>query len=237
MNIAILSDIHGNHIALDAVIKELRKADIQKLLLLGDYIGYYYQPAAIFRMLESWPKDMIQGNHERFLSGFEVDKSLREKIHKKYGSGLSIAISELTPEQVHFLKELPTSLISSINGLDFLMSHGSPHNADQYIYPDAPKAELDQIALSNVDFVLMGHTHHPFIYASHDGTVLLNPGSVGQPRDVGNLASWCIVNTDSRTISMKRTLFDPRSLIEEAKSKDPHLPYLWEVLQRGWCSI
>ncbi|RZM82617.1 metallophosphoesterase family protein [Leptolyngbya iicbica] len=237
MNIAILSDIHGNHIALNAVLKEIRQANVERLLLLGDYVGYYYQPAEVFRLLEDWPKDMIQGNHERFLLDFEAGQCLRDEIHRKYGSGLSIAFDELTREQIHILKKLPASLMCSIDDLNFLLSHGSPQDADRYIYPDSPKTELDKIASFNADFVLMGHTHHPFVYASKNGTVLLNPGSVGQPRDVGNLASWCLVNTNSKTISMKRTLFDPRVIIDEAKSRDPHLPYLWEVLQRGWYSV
>jgi predicted phosphodiesterase len=81
------------------------------------------------------------------------------------------------------------------------------------------------------DFILLGHTHHPFSY-SRGGKTVLNPGSVGQPRDVGNLASWAVIDTSNRSVVHRRTLFDVASVAEEARRIDPAVPYLADVLRR-----
>ena len=67
MKIAVLSDIHGNNFALDDVLKECKLENVEKLLILGDIVGYYYHPELVLKMLSEWEYEIIKGNHEVIL--------------------------------------------------------------------------------------------------------------------------------------------------------------------------
>ena len=80
MKIGVLSDIHGNHIALEAVLTEAVSLDINRLCVLGDMVGYYYHPDRVLEMLKAWPVDVIQGNHERMLRKYQDSDAEKKKI-------------------------------------------------------------------------------------------------------------------------------------------------------------
>jgi predicted phosphodiesterase len=96
------------------------------------------------------------------------------------------------------------------------------------LYPDA-SIDLLLKNYSHCKFTIFGHTHYPFIH-THENKVLINPGSVGQPRDVGGLASYVIINTDNFSTRFKRLKFDRLPIIEMAKSRDSDLDYLWKIM-------
>lgn len=231
MKIGVLADIHGNSVALEAVLKEVVALGVEHLLVLGDIVGYYYNPGDVLAQLAPFETTMIRGNHETMMEAAEHDESSAEKIRAKYGSGVSLALKKLSPEQVKQLLALPKTARVTLDGVTFLLCHGSPWDTNEYIYPDADEAVLKKCAAEDADFVLMGHTHRPFVYA-HEGTVVLNAGSVGQPRDIGNLASWAVIDTANRSVVQRRTVFDIIPVQQEAERIDPAMPYLTDVLQR-----
>lgn len=232
MIIAVLSDIHGNITALNAVLDDCKRYKVDRWFVLGDVVGYYYWPAEVLQQLALCNEvDMIQGNHERLLKLAIDSETERQKIRKKYGSGIDVAIETLSDEQKNQLCELPLSKIMSIDKINFLLCHGSPFDGDKYIYPNAEQSLLEQCSLPNVDFVFMGHTHYPFVTYLNN-CILANPGSVGQPRDIGNLASYLIVDTANKTIVFRRVAFDAASIIAEAAVRDTTLPYLQHIFYR-----
>ncbi|MFO0212044.1 MAG: metallophosphoesterase family protein, partial [Pseudanabaena sp.] len=83
MKIGVLSDIHGNHLALEAVLKEARKLGVEKLLILGDLVGYYYHSVEVLRQLEEWSTEMIGGNHEEMMKLAQKDYAFSESVHYK----------------------------------------------------------------------------------------------------------------------------------------------------------
>lgn len=232
MKIAVLSDIHGNCTALKAVLAEAQMLRVQRLFLLGDFVGYYYYPDQVMTLLESWSVDMVQGNHEAMLKAAAENPAIAQQIRQKYGSGIEMALQKLSPKWIQTLTTLPTHKTIEVEGRTFLLCHGSPWNRDQYIYPNADAETLDRCAAVDADFVLMGHTHHPFVCCRRQ-RVIANAGSVGQARDKGGMASWIVINTTNGTLSFKHTRYDPSWLIEDTKRIDPHLPYLHEVLTRA----
>ncbi len=233
MKIAVLSDIHGNSVALSAVLDSVRNYGISDLIILGDFVGYYYHPDTVLQLLEDFNVTCIRGNHEVILKGLR-DKSIdRERIRIKYGSGAILALEKLTPGQIDFLVNLPDIRQIEMDGIRFLLCHGSPSDPDAYVYPDASSAFLEKMAATeDADFILLGHTHYPFARASK-GTVILNPGSVGQPRDQSFGASWAIINTSNRAVAFKQTPYCKTGLIAEVECIDPELPLLKEVLIRN----
>ncbi len=231
MKIAVLSDIHGNHIALKAVLDEAGALGVQHLLLLGDYVGYYYHPEKVLALLNGWSKDLIQGNHEVMLKEALASKQKQNEIKNKYGSGIDFAIEKLARKQIDELLNFPFQKAVEKDNVKFLLCHGAPWDYNEYLYSDSSKAKLDKCANVKEDFVLLGHGHHAFIYQNNN-TSVVNVGSVGQSREKDGLASWAIIDTQSRTVVFKKTSFDPSSLIKEVKLVNPDVPYLHHVLSR-----
>ena len=107
MKIGLLSDIHANAHALEAVLKSAKKKNVEKLLCCGDYVGYYYEPDRVIDLLDEWDWDGISGNHETMLLDWLNEKN-RNEIIVKYGSGISTAAEQLSYKIASYLYEMPS---------------------------------------------------------------------------------------------------------------------------------
>jgi putative phosphoesterase len=232
MKIAILSDIHGNSYALEAVLNAVRQQGIVDLFILGDLVGYYYFPDKVLRMLEDFNTKIIQGNHEAMLKSLINGTLDAGEVRKKYGSGASIALKRLSMDQINLLINLPISLRFRFDNVRFTLCHGSPWDPDYYVYPNSSLEIFDKCTLElSSDFLLLGHTHHPFM-THNNGVLILNPGSVGQPRDQNYGASWAIINTVNKAVIFKQTPYDHSSLLIDITKFDSDILFLKEVLTR-----
>lgn len=232
MNIAIVSDIHGNHYALETVLKMARQAEVEKILVLGDIVGYYYRPDLVLEQLAAWDHLMIKGNHEEILSDILSRKSIEQEIRIKYGSGHRMAIERLSQEQISGLLNLREKMEVRYDEVQVLMCHGSPWQADFYLYPDTSKEVLNKCGLVDFDFVFVGHSHYPFVYNT-GSSLLVNPGSVGQSRSVGGIACWALLNTKNGSIQLKSTPYDVKPLLVDIQDLDPDNFYLKDILTRN----
>lgn len=231
MKLAILADIHGNADALAPTLRAARRKGAERLIILGDIIGYYYAATEVIRLLREWPFETVKGNHERLLSSTLADQSAAGRYRERYGSALDVLKETTTASDIEWLISLPDRATFTAGSLLIELCHGSPGDPDAYVYPDAPAALLAACRLADRDLVLMGHTHYPMIATSPSCT-LLNPGSVGQARDRGGEACWCLLDTETHVFVFERTSYDPAPTIESARRRDPHLPYLADVLIR-----
>jgi putative phosphoesterase len=232
MKIGVISDVHGNIDALIEVLDKAKKEGVDHLLVLGDLVGYYYHPDKILDLLSRWSSDIIKGNHEKILEDLIVDSSLGESIRLKYGSGHQEAINKLTKEQLVYLKNLPETKSVQFNDTCLLMCHGSPWSIDYYIYPDCKKEIILKCDSKEHDFVLVGHSHYAFAI-QNENSILINPGSVGQSRQTGGKASWCIINTENKCFQMLTTDYNTNKLLSEVAEEDPEIKYLTEILKRN----
>lgn len=231
MKIAVISDIHGNYDALVAVLEKAKIEKVAHLLILGDIVGYYYHPDKILELLSEWSFDIIKGNHEKILEDLIADSSLSETIRLKYGSGHQEAINKLTQKQLSFLSDLPEIKTVKFAKISLLMCHGSPWSNDFYIYPDCEKEVILKCDSVEHDFVLIGHSHYSFAIRNKN-SILINPGSVGQSRQTGGKASWCIINTNNNCFQFISTDYCTKNLMNEISKKDAGIKYLTEVLKR-----
>jgi putative phosphoesterase len=231
MKIAVISDIHGNYDALVSVLNKAKEEHVDHLLVLGDIVGYYYHPDKILKLLSNWSFDIIKGNHEIILDNLIKDGSIAESIRLKYGSGHQEAINKLTQKQLEFLKELPETKSVKFDEVSLLMSHGSPWANDYYIYPDCDIETAAKCDSKTHDFVLIGHSHYAFSIKNAN-SILINPGSVGQSRQVGGKANWCIINTLNKCFQFFSTEYNVENLLIEILEKDPNITYLSKVLKR-----
>lgn len=233
MKIAILADIHANIFALKSVMFACQQLKVDHFFILGDLIGYYYWPHEVLTELKQLSSlTVIQGNHERMLHAALDSPLERERIQQKYGSGLNYALEQLSSEWKRWLQALPVTQRIELDGLRFLLCHGAPFHEDRYIYPNADAELLKKCAASHADFIFMGHTHYPFV-ACLEGVVLANPGSVGQPRDKGDSASFLTLDTQNRSMVFHRVGFDTDTVMQAARQIDSHLDYLWDIFLRN----
>ena len=231
MKLALLGDIHGNYRALTAVLVAAVSSGVEKLLITGDLVGYYDEPLAVLNLLEPWDRHSVRGNHEDMLRVARTDANFLAQVDARYGSGLRTAIGQLSEQQLNELCNLPHPLELVVDSCKILLCHGTPWDNNQYVYPNAEPDLLERCAVQAFDLVVLGHTHYP-LQQKIGETLLVNPGSVGQPRNRLPGAHWALFNTDTRNLEFHREQYDSSGLVHECRQRHPELPYLADILER-----
>jgi len=221
MKVCILSDIHGNYDAMKKCILEAKKEGVKTILCLGDYVGYYYEPEKCIDLLIKEKAICIKGNHEDIFLEILKNKKKLPLFVTKYGNGINLAIKKLKTKHINFIKKLKNNKEIVINNLKFLLSHGSPWDPNLYVYPNKFKNYIHKFKKYKYDFILLGHTHIQ-MKKKMKKNIVLNPGSVGQPRDGNDLAKWVIIDTKTKKIIFKKTKFNSTSLINKINKYDPN---------------
>ena len=231
MRLGLIGDIHGNQGALGVVLAAATACGVEKLLITGDLVGYYFEPLEVLKLLEPWSKYLVRGNHEDMLSVARSNPSFLTKVNARYGSGLQLAIEQLSGLQLDELCALPHPTELEIGKHRILLCHGSPWSTDEYIYPDADKNLLKRCSDTGFDVIVHGHTHYPAKLVVGK-TLLVNPGSVGQPRNRQPGAHWAIFDAKTGQLQFRCESYDPTQIMKECAQKNPELPYLAEMLIR-----
>lgn len=229
---AILSDVHANIDALEAVLKHLDQRGIDNILCLGDVVGYNAEPNACVSLIASRNIQTVLGNHDAVACGIEEPWGFN-----RYALQAAVWTREhVTDEAAAWLRGLPDTL----NYGAFAAVHGAPKNHNIYLFSwDDVVAHLDFMDEQNCNVCFIGHTHTPAVHTEDDmdyfdgeGRIVLdpekiyfiNPGSVGQPRDNNPDASFGLYDTETRTFELVRTPYD----VERASQRvrDARLPDL-----------
>ncbi|MBR1776803.1 metallophosphoesterase family protein [bacterium] len=187
MRIAVISDIHGNMDALNAVIKDMDKQKCEKVFVLGDYAMAGPEPMETVGFFIMKSRDskysMIQGNTDLMIADYSSDlyESMKSKAPLMV-EALRNDVKILSNSEKAFLKNLPVQLEIEEEGVKFLLVHGSPRRNNEDILPNTPMEEV-QAMLKNVDadVILCGHTHIPCGFQTPDKKTVVNAGSVGRP--------------------------------------------------------
>ena len=215
MRVAVLSDIHANLAALDAVIESFGSVDA--VWHLGDVVGYGPEPDGVVERLAGIGAVGVRGNHDAAaVGGDEI-----EWFNPDARAAMEWTRRRITTSTRDWLGALPVRHTEGQFGL----VHGSPREPLWEYIVSVPVARANLAALTT-DFGLYGHTHLPMVYAEHDGGVeqiepaagssfsligrraLINPGSVGQPRDGIVTASYLVLDTDAGQCTWRRTPYD-----------------------------
>jgi predicted phosphodiesterase len=220
MRYLILSDMHGNKQALDAVLEDAAGLGYDAALVLGDLVGYGADPAAVIdATMALEPAAMIRGNHDKVCAGLEPATLFNDIARRS----IEWTAGVLSTDHLRALGELPMGPALVIDGLE--ICHGTPFDEDYYVFdPDDARRAIDA---SRGRICLFGHTHVPAIYAIGDvpkprradaaddevelpaeGAVLVNAGSVGQPRDGDPRAAYGILDLERNVIRMRRVAYD-----------------------------
>lgn len=231
MKLALFGDVHGNANALQVVLAAATLSGAEKLLVTGDLVGYYFAPLQVLELLSTWDRHIVRGNHEDMLNIARQDPEFLVQVDTRYGTGLRTALEQLSKKQIDELCNLPHPQELVIDGCRILLCHGTPWDNDHYVYPDAQSELLERCAIQEFDLVVLGHTHYPMLQKIGK-TLLVNPGSVGQPRNHKPGAHWALFDTESRRLEFRHEQYDSSRLVQECQQRHPELPYLAEVLIR-----
>jgi putative phosphoesterase len=187
VRVLVVSDIHGNWPALEAVAAVPHDA----VVCLGDIVGYGPMPAACLRWLRLRGALIVQGNHDRALAD-DVPPRCRPDFEWLAAAAAGIARGQLSDEEVAYLRTLPRTRHVAVGDRRALLVHATPSEPlYSYLGPD-PAAWRSAVEGLDVDLVLVGHTHLPFHFQFGQLHVL-NPGSVGQPKDGDPRASYAVI--------------------------------------------
>lgn len=228
MIIGLLSDIHGNAPALSAALMHL-EARTGTILVAGDFAGYYPFVNECIEMLSSYSIIGVRGNHDDILLQYLDSGKIPPDYQKKYGSALVRCTDSLTTASKKFLAGLPLRQDIILSGTSITMVHGTPWNPlDGRIYPDF--SDWQRFDECTSDIIIIGHTHYP-LERPRKNRLLVNPGSVGQPRDKKKGSCFAELDISQRSVQFYRIPYNSRRIIEDARIHDPENAYLIQVLQ------
>ncbi|MBC7252035.1 MAG: metallophosphoesterase family protein [Anaerolineae bacterium] len=246
MRCLVISDIHANLAAFEAVLDDAGEFDV--IWCLGDMVGYGPDPNECIELLRTFPHVCVAGNHDWAVLGrlnlgdFNPDAQ-RASLWTR---------QKLTPDNRAYLESLPVSLVKEE---DFTLVHGSPRQPiwEYILYPSVA---LPNFAHFDTHFCFVGHTHAPAIFRSSQNEngqticeslmvpyssliplgeerLIINPGSVGQPRDGDARASYIILDTEALTFEYRRIRYPVE--VTQTKMDEAHLPVrLITRLSYGW---
>jgi putative phosphoesterase len=194
MKIGVLSDIHGNRVALDAVLADM--PDVEALVCAGDVVGYNPFHGACVETIRERSVPTVMGNHDR-----AVATGSSFAFNSAAGAGVRHARETLDDDQIAWLAGLPDERHEFDDRVKVV--HGHPDDPDRYTYPDQFSPRL----LGEETVLVLGHTHVQAHEQYTDG-IVLNPGSVGQPRDGDPRAAYAVVDLDRLSVSEHRVAYD-----------------------------
>src|SRR5712692_4428176 len=229
MRYLVLTDIHANLEALESCLSDARDRNCDQTLVLGDLVGYGADPNAVIdRVIALKPLAIVRGNHDKVACGLEQ----AEGFNAVAKSAARWTLEVLTPRNRDWVAALPQGPTQVDDLVE--ICHGSPFDEDAYIFD-----ELDAVRALKVStrpICLFGHTHYPVTFELADETIegigsppgaesrvqlrdgckyLINPGSIGQPRDGDPRAAYAIVDTSERRVELYRATYP----VEAAQAK------------------
>lgn len=211
MRAAIVSDIHANWQALEAVIEDIKKQGCERVLCLGDLAMAGPQPRMVIEFVrgqENWT--VIQGNTDKLIGDFSpetVDKL--KSVFPVMANALLDDVLILEQDKKEYLKNLPVQMNLEIEGVKILMVHGSPRRNNEDILPDMPLEQIEEMLQGvDADLVFCGHTHVPCGYQTNKKQTVVNVGSVGRPMTSNPQACYVAANFENGGFSIEHRFVD-----------------------------
>lgn len=213
MKVALVSDLHANLAALKAVLKDMPKVD--QVVCAGDIVGYCAEPNEVIKLVNKKKIQAVLGDHDHAV----VTKDLR-RLNRMAAKAAEWTIKNITGQSLNHLKSTQERFEATLGGNRLLVVHGSPSDALRgQVLPEQPNQELVKaIGEVEADVIVVGHTHLPFKRMIF-GKLLINPGSVGQPRDRNPKASYAILDIGKTIgVEFRRVEYSVESTAKVIKS-------------------
>jgi diadenosine tetraphosphatase ApaH/serine/threonine PP2A family protein phosphatase len=214
----ILSDMHANWDAFETVLRRARRKRYEAVLVLGDLVGYGAAPNQVVEAVRRLGPRLftVRGNHDKVVAGIDSGGNFNQTAL----TAAQWTTGRLTPGNLRYVRELPQGPLRVEEGV--AICHGSPLDEDTYVFSDVDAWEI--FSRYEMPVTFFGHTHIPSLFwlegrllgvralrgtsgrieLSPGGRYLINPGSIGQPRDRDPRASYMIYDSKRRVVSWYR---------------------------------
>ncbi|MFW6107803.1 MAG: metallophosphoesterase family protein [bacterium] len=219
MSIAVVGDIHSNLAALEAVLGKIDELGLKRVLFVGDLVGYNASPAECIALFRERNGVAISGNHDRYVTGQEM-RDVRETTVQ----AVEYTRDAIGQDGIEFLRELPVQRTIDDR---YLIVHGSILDPDEYMLsPDVIIKNLKELrgSYGGIDICFFGHSHYPAVIGNGKVDMkfgetrnvklnpmkqyMLNPGSVGQPRDGVKHAAFGVFDPKAYAFTVHRVPYD-----------------------------
>jgi len=204
MKVGVVSDIHSNLVALEAVLADM--PDVDRLVCAGDVVGYNAWPAECVDVLRERNVPTVMGNHDRMVA---TGRNFRG--NGMAHAGVEYADAELNDVQRTWVENLPRERTFADGRLKVVHDH--PEDQDRYTYPD----EFSPALLGDEDALVLGHTHVQH-HERYDEGVVVNPGSVGQPRDRDPRAAYAVLDLENLSVEERRVEYDVERVADAVRA-------------------
>ncbi|OGX06453.1 MAG: hypothetical protein A3G87_00870 [Omnitrophica bacterium RIFCSPLOWO2_12_FULL_50_11] len=218
MKYAIISDVHSNLEALERVLSEIKKANIDQVICLGDVVGYGANPSECLMLVREVAAQIIMGNHDQAIE----DAALRNDFTPWAKEAIEWTASVLDEEDKRVIRDFPRIVIDRKAKITW--THGSVHEPGEFHYLFSSADAQPTFRALETDFCFFGHTHIPSLFTVRSGLArylpagsyrlpageryVLNPGSIGQPRDRSPKLSFAFFDSDDQTLEIVRLDYD-----------------------------
>jgi len=235
-NVACISDIHGNLLALKAVLADIRSIGGDLILCAGDLVGYGPFPNEVIDEIKSQNIQTVIGNYDEAV-GFKLPVCgchIDDPVQKRYSDhALKWAIDHTSAQSREYLRSLPEQLSLDVSGKKLLIVHASADSLNEYIYATDEERIADLLVGIEEDFYVYGHTHFPYIKKRAD-KLIVNAGSVGRPKQGDTRASYALLEINPKSVHacIRKVAYDVEQTANDiiAKGLDP---YFAEFLLNG----
>ncbi|MEA5620316.1 metallophosphoesterase family protein [Cronbergia sp. UHCC 0137] len=253
MKIAVISCIHSNIEALDAVLLDIEQEKADKIFCLGDLVGYGPNPNEVVTKIRQlniptcvgcWDEDIIEGLNACDCSYPSLLAEKRGQIAHEWTN------KEIKPENREFLAQLPQNLREE----NLVFVHGSPHSNHEYLLPELDAfAALERVLSVNADVLFCGHTHVPYVRTLESSSLqvrvkteeieekligfnapqkqIINVGSVGEPRHGRPNATYVIYDTDTQNVKLREVAYNYQKTCAAIIEKGLPAIFAWRLSQ------
>ena len=237
MRVAVLSDIHGNGVALNYVINDMKDKNVNKVIIFGDVVMKGPMPSEVMEELRKLDiLGWIKGNTDEWFKEIGEDFKPQDDREIELNEYYKYARKNMTDEAIEFINKLPVECSLSYNGVNILCVHGTPKSIVEAIDGSVPIEEVKEIIKDvNEDVILCGHSHCSFI-GEVDGKKIFNVGSIGNSLDEDNRASYGILDFSDDNVKLinRRVSYPVDEIISIAENnKFPHINSYKEMLKNA----
>src|SRR5215216_1845873 len=219
-SVAIITDIHGNLPALQAVLRRIDELRVDRVYCGGDLVGYGPHPNEVCALIQERGIPTIYGNYDYAIAR-DLDDCGCAYItpHDRELGQRSVAwtLEHTDQRSKDFMRELPFDLRLAVGDADVHLVHGSPRKVNEYLLEDKPASLYERLAAAESARVLaFGHTHKPWV-REHDGVLFVNCGSVGKPKDGDPRAAFAILAPGDAVpeVMIERVEYDAEAVARE----------------------
>jgi putative phosphoesterase len=235
MKIAFISDIHGNSEALKAVLNDIEKSQVDKVVVLGDLCFRGINPKESLELVRELNTDVIKGNADEWVVRGVKKGEVKDLVLDLMNAEREWTVSQLDPGDFDYLSSLPKEYHLEHEGVRIHAFHATPYDLFEVVQPDETTVIKEKLLNQASDLVIYAHIHKSFI-RTIDGKTVMNLGSVGMPFDGIRKASYGIVEIHEGSFSacLVKVDYDVDKVIHQINASNyPNKEFLTQVLNEA----